>query len=445
MSRRSKNTNNPFTAATKKKSRGKRALKVIAVILACIVLFVGVTTVITVIGLNATINAAKNFPDAGCKQISVENYGEGRWYIRSDEGLKVMQLTDVHIGGGWMSVKKDSMAINAVAAMITAEKPDFVVVSGDVAYPVPFQAGTFNNKSGAKVFAELMENLGVYWTMCFGNHDTEAYSYYSREDITKFYLEYPHCLLRAGDPGVDGCGNQVFSVINSDGVITRSIVTLDSHSYTDGDFLGIKWFYDNIHQNQIDWYANEVKRINEQNKSAVAALPEEKQEQYASLAENVPSSVFFHIPLTEYRDAWNEYVANGYADTENVKYCFGKTGEGGKVIYSGIHDDDLFETMLELGSTDSVFCGHDHLNNFSVLYKGIRLTYGMSVDYLAYPGIYKLGTQRGCTVIDISPLGEYDCRPENYYQDKYAYVSAGAKEEVTMQELTYPAETEVDE
>ena len=69
----------------------------------------------------------------------------------------------------------------------------------------------------------------------------------------------------------------------------------------------------------------------------------------------------------------------------------------------------------------------------------------MSVDYLAYPGIYKLGTQRGCTVIDISPLGEYDCRPENYYQDKYAYVSAGAKEEVTMQELTYPAETEVDE
>ena len=35
------------------------------------------------------------------------------------------------------------MALNAVAAMVTAEKPDLVIVTGDIAYPVPFQAGTF--------------------------------------------------------------------------------------------------------------------------------------------------------------------------------------------------------------------------------------------------------------------------------------------------------------
>lgn len=91
--------------------------------------------------------------------------------------------------------------------------------------------------------------------------------------------------------------------------------------------------------------------------------------------------------------------------------------------------------MLELGSTQAIFCGHDHKNNFSLDYKGIRLTYGMSVDYLAYPGIYKLGIQRGCTMISFYPDGSFDCAQESYYQDKYE--SVYEKESVTMQEVTY--------
>ena len=41
------------------------------------------------------------------------------------------------------------------------------------------------------------------------------------------------------------------------------------------------------------------------------------------------------------------------------------------------------------------------------------------VDYLAYPGIYKIGSQRGCTVISFAPDGSFDCKAESYYQDKY--------------------------
>ena len=89
--------------------------------------------------------------------------------------------------------------------------------------------------------------------------------------------------------------------------------------------------------------------------------------------------------------------------------------------------------MQELGSTDSVFCGHDHLNNFSLEYKGIRLNYTYSVDYLAYSGIYKLGSQRGCTVITIGADGSLESKLENYYQEKYE--SHYEKEDVTMQEL----------
>ncbi|MBQ4603929.1 MAG: metallophosphoesterase, partial [Clostridia bacterium] len=355
------------------------------------------------------------------------------WNIYSDRGIKVLQLTDTHFGGGWMSHKKDSMALNAIAAMITAEKPDLVIVTGDVAYPVPFQAGTFNNKSGAKLFAELMETLGVYWTVSYGNHDTEAYSYYGRDDITAFYEQYPHCLMRKGPDDVDGYGNQVFNIVNSDGIITRSLFTVDSHSYVDGDYFGLMWKYDNIHDNQIEWYRETVKANQTHNKMKLYSSSDSSFSERNLAVLNPKSSVFLHVPLTEYRDAWNEYVENGYADTENVRYNYGKAGESGKVVYPGLYEDNFFETMLEMHSTDSVFCGHDHLNNFSVNYKGIDLTYSYSVDYLAYTGIYKLGSQRGCTVIDIDENGAIEYSAQNYYQDKY--ISHYEKENVTMQEL----------
>lgn len=47
-------------------------------------------------------------------------------------------------------------------------------------------------------------------------------------------------------------------------------------------------------------------------------------------------------------------------------------------------DDQMFEKMVELGSTKGCFAGHDHMNNFSVNYQGIRLTYGLSCDHNIY-------------------------------------------------------------
>lgn len=411
----------------------RKLFKALTVICAVIVAFVGVTTVMTVKGLNDNTDMAHSFSAVGTDELKFENISDGVWNIYSDREIKVMQLTDIHLGGGWMSTKKDAMALNAVAAMITAENPDFVIATGDIAYPVPFQAGTFNNKSGAKLFAELMETLGVYWTACYGNHDTESYSYYGRDDITELYEQYPHCLMRKGPEDVDGYGNQVFNIVNSDGVITRSLYTIDSHSYVDGDIFGIFWKYDNVHQNQVDWYRETVEANRKHNQMKNAASSDSLFSQKNPTVFNPKSSLFLHIPLTEYKDAWDEYAANGYADTENVKLNYGAAGESGPVVYPGIYEDELFETMLELNSTDSVFCGHDHLNNFSFNYKGIDLAYSYSVDYLAYVGISKLGTQRGCTVMNIAPDGTMETSLENYYQDKY--VSQYEKEEVTMQEL----------
>lgn len=353
-------------------------------------------------------------------QLVPEKDTDGNWTFYTDRDLKILQLTDVHIGGGIMSLKKDKMALNAVAAMLTAEKPDLVVITGDLVYPVPFQAGTFNNGISTDMVITLLEKLGVYYTVCFGNHDSELYSDYTREKIADKYAnpDLKYSLFQKGPEDVDGYGNQVIKVKNSKGIVTNAFFTLDSHSYIDGDFLGIQWKYDNIHENQIEWYKECVLAIDAANKAIDPDCP-----MFTSLC-------FFHIPLEEFGIAWQEYKANGYKDTENVKHFAGGYYEKDEKSYCGVYSDNFFETALELGSTKGIFCGHDHENNASVEYKGIRLTYGMSIDYLAYTGISKKGAQRGCTVISLSADGELSVSLENYYQDKY--VSKYEKEKVSM-------------
>lgn len=412
-----------------KKGKGKTVLKVSGIIFGVIVLIAAVVALTNFITTNANIKKAESYKKVAYEnQLVPEQDENGYWTFTTDKELKVMQLTDVHIGGGFLSSKKDSMAMNAVAAMVTAEKPDLVIVTGDVSYPVPFQAGTFNNLSSARIFGALMDSLGVYWTLGYGNHDTEAYSYYGREALSELYGEnYDYCIFEKGPDEVDGYGNQIIKVTDSKGIITQALYVLDSHSYVDGDILGIMWKYDNIHENQVQWYKDTIKALNDENNEIYKKLGKK-------MKSDIKSAAFFHIPLTEQKDAWYEYAENNFADTEDVKFYYGVAGESSKVVYCGIGEDDMFEAMLETGSTKAVFCGHDHYNNFSVEYKGIRLTYGMSVDYLAYPGIYQKGSQRGCTLISFSPDGSFDCTAQSYYQDKYTGIYE--KEDVTMQEIS---------
>lgn len=403
------------------KQKAKIALNVILCILLVIAILAGIFAITNMVSVKANKNFITQINKVEYENQLVPELDENTGYytFTTDRDFKAMQLTDVHIGAGFMSTKKDSMAINAVAAMISEEKPDLVLVSGDIAYPVPFQAGTFNNKNGAVEFAQLMEELGVYWCPAFGNHDTEAYSFFSRTSIGKLYSDkekYPHCLFQAGPEEVDGCGNYFVNVKNTSGEITQSFIMVDSHSYIDNDYFGILWKYDCVHENQVQWYEGEVKKLTDLNNGKVPK-----------------SLMFFHIPPREMREAYEEYKNNGYKDTADVKYIYGKAGEKNAAIYPSEKNYGLFDKCLELGSTQGMFFGHDHLNNVSLDYKGIRLTYGFSIDYLAYSGISKYGAQRGCTIITVKPDGSFESKLENYYQEKYA--SAKDKETVTMDDF----------
>lgn len=403
-------------------SKKQRVRKKIIKILICIVLVIGVLSGILAV-LNVVVNSSNRaFIYNTVKPVEYERQLEpvlnrkDRYTFVTDDDFKIMQITDVHIGGGLFSNTEDNMALNAVASMITAEKPDLVIVTGDISYPVPYQSGTFNNLESAKLFAELMERLGVYWCLGFGNHDTELYSYFNREQIATRYMnksKYPHCLLQMGPKDVDGASNYVINVENTKGDITQSLFIFDSHSYTDGDYFGIKWKYDCVHENQVQWYKDTIKELTRENGGV----------QPKSLA-------FFHIPPEEMKTAFEEYKAAGYKDTKDVKYLYGVIAEGNQMICCSKYNYGLFDAFRENG-TQGVYFGHDHLNNMSLNYKGVQLTYGYSIDYLAYGNqISKFGRQRGCTIIVAHPDGTVSQSQENFYQDKY--VSYRKKETVDL-------------
>lgn len=367
-------------------------------------------------------------------QLVPEKDENGNWYFTTDEDFKIMHITDIHIGGGFMTKGVDEKAFNAIATMVTKEKPDLVIATGDIVFPVPYRAGTFNNYSGAKAFGNLMESLGVYWDVTFGNHDSECYSYFDREAVAEIYSseEFEHCLFQAGPEDVDGYGNHTIEIKNSKGLITQAIILIDSQAYINDSLINtIKGAYDNIHSNQVEWYESEIKRLNAENK------------EISKKAAPVKSLAFFHIPLVEMNDAWTEFLENGYKDTNNFKYIEGIIAEQGRQVCCGYGEDDLFEKMLELGSTKAMFNGHDHVNNTTFEYKGIQFSYGYSIDYFAYSGIDELGSQRGCTMVTCKPDTTFTIDKYNYYSDRYD-LEGFTREDVTMQyeDVTYqtPAE-----
>lgn len=123
--------------------------------------------------------------------------------------------------------------------------------------------------------------------------------------------------------------------------------------------------------------------------------------------EKVNSLAFFHIPPKEFREAWEKF----YRGDTSVIYHHGFVGEKDNYFgYPKTVEGKFFNEMVKFGSCKGMFMGHDHLNTLSLTYKGIRLTYGMSVDYLAYKGIDKRHTQRGGTIIEIYDDGTFDTK-----------------------------------
>lgn len=323
-------------------------------------------------------------------EVFVDDLNETSIKLPENRDIKILQLTDIHIGNGPLTTKKDKKAIQAVCSLIEYTKPDLIVLTGDMVFPVTIMTGTNDNLNALKVLARVIEKYKTPWTLCMGNHDAEETAKYSKSELCDYLEsdELEYCLFNRGPSRLDGMGNHLINVYNSDHSINSTLFFFDNGMYNGNlQLTG----YQEISESQVEWYSNKIETFIEK------------------FGKTIPSYVFYHVPGKEYENAWEEYRSGN----EDVELIYGWANESNEKVSSSVELGSFFETAVNLGSTKAIFCGHNHLNDFSLIYKGIRLTFGKSIDYTAYAfqGIADKTEQRGGTVLVLKTNSSFEIYP----------------------------------
>lgn len=357
----------------------KRHYKILIILLLFVFLLIGIYFYFTGTFHELSTYIMKNFKEVPHRELDIrEKYSDENgiiYEIHNEENtdFKILQLTDLHLGGSRASYDKDIKALNAVYKLINYTKPDFIVITGDMLF-VSLLSRNVNNKSVAVDLKTFMDNVGIPWTFVLGNHDSEFYNLYDNDELKDIFKQGEDDLLLEPTKieGNSDTKDQVILLYNGEEVNT-SLIFMDSEYVIENP------------KTAIDWYSKVIDKVNEDN------------------SKNVPSMLFMHYPLYEFEEAYKKYEKN----EEDVEFIYGKKREN--ICYE--EKTDLFKTVLEKGSTKAIFVGHDHLNDFSLNYKGVRLTYGKSIDYITYFGIGNKSEQRGATLITIKDDSSFEIEP----------------------------------
>ena len=207
------------------------------------------------------------------------------YIIDKHKDFKILQLTDLHLGFGFISRKKDKLALNAVTKIIHKAKPDMIVLTGDSIFPFLPKAGTLNNRKQAYKLMKFMDSFAIPYTLVFGNHDCEMGSTCNKEELAQIYKKGKYCIFTEGRKELTGVGNFFINLTGSDENVLLPLVMLDSNMYGEGG-----WFYsgfDRIHDDQVEWCMNRLNDLKKCNP-------------------DIKAMAFFHMPPAEFKEAYRK-------------------------------------------------------------------------------------------------------------------------------------------
>lgn len=251
--------------------------------------------------------------------------------FNKDGKFKIVQFTDVHFKYGNPA---SAIALERINQVLDAEHPDLVVVSGDVVYAAPAD-------SGMRQVLEAIARRKIPFVVTFGNHDNEQGM--TREQLYDIIRTVPGNLLP--DRGTTLSPDYILTVKSSSAPQKEAalLYCMDTHSYSPlKDVKGYAW----LTFDQIGWYRAQSAAYTSQNGG-----------------QPLPALAFFHIPLPEYNEAASDENAI-LRGTRMEEACAPKLNTG------------MFAAMKEAGDVMGVFVGHDHDNDYAVMWKNILLAYG---------------------------------------------------------------------
>ena len=242
-----------------------------------------------------------------------------------------------------------------IEACLEEVKPDLVVLGGDNIFGLSAVAEFMDTPISIKTYraiAELFEEHEQYWTLTFGNHDSESvldkidylnevvkYDYFigGTEDEKYFSAKvFPTDTVIGNSYADYYVGNYSIPVYDETGTqIAYNIFVLDSGSYTLTPPADVPYL--SITREQTDWYLSESKKLEQES------------------GHIVPAVMFSHIPFAEMEDAYN---AGNYLGGEEAGWML-------STIPSPIYD-----AILARGDVKGVFFGHMHGSDVTVYGEG---------------------------------------------------------------------------
>ena len=253
--------------------------------------------------------------------------------FNSEGRFKIVQFTDVHYNGS----KESVAALNVLDSILVKERPDLIVLTGDIIWGNPA-------KGNLLTVLNRISQYNIPFVYEFGNHDFEQGL--SNRDLYAIARTVPNNLLPnlAGQPELD----YVLQIKDHKGKKDAAILyCLDSHAYPKG-FPKDKSHgtYAWLTFDQVNWYRQQSQAMRKANHGKA-----------------LPALAFFHIALPEYRTAASDENAT-LIGTRREEAC------------SPNYNSGMFTAMMEGEDVMGIFVGHDHDNDYAVMWSNILLAYG---------------------------------------------------------------------
>ena len=159
--------------------------------------------------------------------------------IPTDRDYKILQLTDLHLGFGLFSGKKDKLALEAVTELIHRTEPDLMVLTGDSVFPFFPKSGTMNNRKQAEKLLAFLDGFQIPYTLVFGNHDCEMGSTCNKEQLAEIFTTGKYAVFTKGryehspQNPITGVGNFVVDLTDDQGKLLLPLILLDSIGWDD--------------------------------------------------------------------------------------------------------------------------------------------------------------------------------------------------------------------
>jgi len=290
--------------------------------------------------------------------------------FNADGKFKIMETSDPqdYVKSGTRPTL-DPRTPTLMGAALDAEKPDLVVINGDL------YGEDMDSKDLLEYMRQMvapMEERQVPWFVVYGNHDEDVATAIKEEGWNKIkqleqFMSFKHNVNR---PSMSGAENFYPNGVNTyavgdmyqliyDNAGEKPLYTiwaLDSNSYTAripsiaaNGIAGYDW----VTPQQIAWYYNTSRKLSED---------------YGKLN----AVMFLHITLPEFELMYKEKEKYGVVGSRyGTEFCSN--------VNSG-----LYSAAQLAGDVKGIFVAHAHENDYIGNYNGILLGFDANVGYYQY-------------------------------------------------------------